>query len=106
SATHVPFAKVAGCITGSFEGAGQGRRRGNEKVGLLAAAVARAGLEKAGDVPARREHARRGADTRRRANWGGAVILREADPLLGQAVDVRRGRKPAPIAADVPVAHI
>jgi hypothetical protein len=106
TAAHMPFAEVAGGVTGGFQSAGEGRRGRVQKIRLLALSITGARLEETGDVPARGEHTGREAGARRRTNRSGAVVFGEASSLARQAIEVGSRCKLAAIAADIAVAHI
>src|SRR5690349_1626626 len=106
SAPHVPFAKVAGGITGGFQRASERRRRWIKEISLLALAISGAGLEKAGDAPARGEHSGGDSRARGRADRRRAIISGETSAFPREAIEVRGWRKLAAKAADIPVAHV
>src|ERR1035437_7658031 len=104
STAHVPLAEMAGGVTSGLQCASEGRRPRVQEVGLLASAVAGAGLQEAGDVPAGGEHAGGEPRARGRANRRNAIVLGEADAFAREAVEVGRGRELAAEAADIPIA--
>lgn len=88
TAPEVPFSEVSGGITGGLELASDRGSVRVEEICLFAGAVALAGLEVIGDLPARGKHSCEEACSGRGADWGSAVELGEAGAFFGEAIDV------------------
>ena len=86
---EVPFSEMSGRIPGGVELASDGGSVRVEEICLFAGAVALAGLEVIGDLPAGGKHSCEEACSGRGADWGSAVELGEAGAFFGEAIDVR-----------------
>src|SRR4051812_14935024 len=101
AAAEVPLAEVGRAVTDRLEDARRRRRLEREEIVLLATAIAGARLLEARDLPAAGVASGQEAAPRRRTDRRGSVILREARPLGGEAVDVRSRRDFTAVAAEV-----
>src|SRR5581483_408525 len=102
SATHVPFAEVAGGVTGVAERSGDARRGWIEPIAHSVLAIDFARVKIRVDQVPRRTLAGGEADARRRADRCGAVELAEANAFPADRVHARR--RHVAIAGDAQVA--